>query len=157
MENFIYAAIFFIIFVTILYFIFKTTKIEKPKIIPKIWKDTKTNLTWQTQLDDKKYRFKEKNNFLTKINDSKYGGFNDWRVPTLEELKTITSKDYTTINGHDKYIKTPLVEYINIDIHSVWSIDAYETNSNIAWCVNFANGKDFGKNIETRLSFIAVR
>ena len=43
-----------------------------------------------------RYTWNEANEWCKSINKSKYAGYNDWRMPTVSELKSITAvlKDF---------------------------------------------------------------
>lgn len=65
-----------------------------------------------------------------------FAGQNDWRLPTIRELSTITEMDANnpTING-TIFPKTPASRF--------WSATAYAGNSDGAWIVNFGEGNHY--------------
>ena len=127
------------------------------------WKDTETNLMWEIKneenikhcyvwskediaesikngwdtylTDDVKDAF----SYAKKLNKINYCGFNDWRVPTIDELKTILTKEKSDIIGYDNeynyYIKRPLSKNTRV---FYWSSSSYVYN--IAWDVDFNDG-----------------
>jgi hypothetical protein len=67
----------------------------------KHYKDDKNSLFWELKTSKNKrfeYTIEEAYEYADWLNAQKHGGFDDWRVPTLEELKstaTIELFDYT--------------------------------------------------------------
>ena len=60
----------------------------------KYWIDDKTGLYWELKSYGNRrmeYTIEEAYEYAKELNDEKFGGFEDWRVPTLDELKTICS------------------------------------------------------------------
>jgi len=88
-------------------------------------KDEITGLTWQQSHDSKTLYWTEAQKMINKLNRKKYGGFDDWRLPTIKEL-------YSLWNGSSgwPYINT---DYFTIDYSSeeelshaiFWSSDKY--------------------------------
>ena len=62
--------------------------------------DTETSLTWQKkdsrQLTGRWMHLEKSQKLAKEQNDAKTGGFNDWRVPKLEDIKTIYDKNFNT-------------------------------------------------------------
>jgi hypothetical protein len=90
------------------------------------------------------------NDWDTLIDGSNNGslcGFNDWRVPTLKELMTITHKGTTSPSIDSHY-------FPNTKSHYYWSSLPYAYNSDSAWAVHFATGGDI---IDSRALYNALR
>jgi hypothetical protein len=89
------------------------------------WVDETTALMWEVKTKEnvghryavnKKYRknirhahfmtdnVKDAQLYVNKLNHQKYAGFYDWRIPTIDELKTILQKRKV----NERYIKAPL-------------------------------------------------
>ena len=76
--------------------------------------------------------------FIKALNDAKYGGFNDWRLPTIKELACIVNYNIPypgpTINtGY----------FHNTDASGYWSSTTYASYTYDAWCVALGLGHDF--------------
>lgn len=61
-------------------------------------KDTRTNLMWMARdfrIIERRQptSWDEANSWVEKINEEKYAGFNDWRLPTIEEFEAIYKED----------------------------------------------------------------
>ena len=97
------------------------------------WYDEDTNLLWEIKTSEnieRTYNPKEILEYAKKLNRENYGGYNDWRVPTLDELKTLlTDEKY---NGF--YIKKPLSK----NIYSYWHYSS-SNNDNKNYCIHFGN------------------
>ena len=68
----------------------KTTDIA---INNKVWQDPDTNLIWQVDIDGKRYTWDESFEHAKKLNRENYGGYSDWRVPSIDELETIIGEE----------------------------------------------------------------
>lgn len=66
------------------------------------------------------------------LNTSTYGGYTDWRLPTLDELESIV--DF----GQDSPAINTLFQ--NTSSGNYWSSNAYVVNTDNAWYVNFNYG-----------------
>ena len=51
--------------------------------------DRTTHLTWQQGGSENKMDFKETEQHVDKLNREEYGGYSDWRLPTLEEAMSL--------------------------------------------------------------------
>lgn len=89
------------------------------------WVDKNTNLMWQLGKTDEEYKWDFIDKVSDKLNNQKFGGFEDWRIPTIDELKTILSKE----------IRANLGDSINDG--SYWSSTTVSNNTRSAWIVNF--------------------
>ena len=92
--------------------------------------DTKTNLKYEKPAVQKKYTFDEGLRHVEDLNAASYGGINNWRLPTIDELRFIA--DYSK--------KSPAVfdifeSYVSSDFY--W---ASEQNGQRAWAIYFGYG-----------------
>ncbi len=70
--------------------------------------------------------------YIRKINAETYGGYSDWRLPTLEEAMSLMEpeqKNGLFIAGQFDFDK---------EQHLIWTSDKFTTSW--AWCVSFTNG-----------------
>jgi len=68
-----------------------TNKILENKSL--VWKDPDTILIWQVKIDKRDFTWDEAFEYAKELNRQNYGGYNDWRVPSIDELKTILTKE----------------------------------------------------------------
>ncbi len=71
------------------------------------WLDKSTKLMWEVkslQVRDQKLSFKEARIFIDKLNSEKYGGFNNWRLPSMEELQGLQHHSNNQRNCDGKLI-----------------------------------------------------
>lgn len=74
-------------------------------------KDTKNDLIWEIKTDDDSihdkdniYSWKQhKKEFLDKLNEAKFGGFSDWRLPEETELQALVEMDREAPRIDEKY------------------------------------------------------
>lgn len=115
--------------------------------------DKKTGLVWELKTDDdgvhdkdKDYRwggtgaettgtgfFDDWNVLLNATNKEKLCGFKDWRVPTIDELKTLVVPDNQPLTIDTTYFSQTLVS-------PYWSASAYTQYPEHAQTVHFGNG-----------------
>jgi hypothetical protein len=102
-----------------------------------IWQDPKTKLIWQ---NDGNYPKKDWEGAKKYCKNLTLDGIDSWRLPSINELKSILTKNS---KGHGDYIKKELVENMPL-ISSFWSSTSY--NLSDAWLVLFLHGDDFSRN-----------
>jgi serine/threonine-protein kinase len=113
-----------------------------------VWQDLDTGLIWQKKVDDKKYTWEEAFEYTKKLNSQKFGGYDDWRLPSVDELVTLFTKEKNTNSkGHSYHIKEELLKTIPEDYFWVWSNTEVENYTPAAWFVSFYDGHayDYGK------------
>jgi len=93
--------------------------------------DKKTNLMWQDNGDRKSLQkdYNSAKNYCKKLN---LNGYDDWYLPTHEQLLTITDKS--------KYNPSIKSEFKNITSSRYWSSSPYVSDAKYAWNVNFKFG-----------------
>ncbi len=132
-------------------------KKETDTISPKVWKDPKTQLMWQVKLDSDQYSYKDAFEYAKRLNTQKYGGYNDWRVPNIEELRTITGNSLYNNNSYTKrtYIKPIFLNSMNMYLQEFWSSSSSCENS--AFRARFAEGSAGDRMKEDSLFVRCVR
>ncbi|PIE69644.1 MAG: hypothetical protein CSA21_01210 [Deltaproteobacteria bacterium] len=73
--------------------------------------------------------------FIDALNSTNFGGHNDWRLPTIQELQTIA--DYARENPA---IDTDFFPDTRADFY--WSATTYASSTSVAWRVHFYYGGD---------------
>ena len=112
----------------------------------KVWQDPDTGLVWQVEIDDEEFSWEESFEYAKKLNSENYGGYDDWRVPTKEELLSIMTKEsFENENSWSgkTYIKEPLLKSMTMRWQVFWSATEYNNNSSQAWVVYFYYGDGY--------------
>jgi hypothetical protein len=78
--------------------------------------------------------------FIDKLNASAYGGFSNWRMPTVKELTTLVDRGRTSY----PYINT--VYFPTTQANWYWTSSSYGGGSSNAWYVLFNGGGMDGRN-----------
>jgi hypothetical protein len=101
--------------------------------IKEIVTDNITKLQWQ---DDATASTTTANwaTAITTCDNLDFGGFTDWRLPTIEELESIVNYG---ASAPAKYS-----EFLNFASNSYWSSTTYASNSSGAWSVDFDGSSD---------------
>jgi len=88
-----------------------------------IWVDPETSMMWQVDIDSEQYSWKDSFEYVKKLNREKYGGYSDWRVPSINELETPFFK--ATRNRHSMskatYIKKIFLNSMTMYLQEFWS------------------------------------
>jgi hypothetical protein len=116
-------------------------------------RDDVTGLIWEVKTDDggihdkdNEYAWEEdsdepnvQNDFIAVLNSERFGGSDDWRLPTIREFYTIV-QNIETDTDNDPKINTDY--FSNIMPSHYWSSNNYDSNRNCNSCVW---GLHFGK------------
>lgn len=120
-------------------------------------RDEITGLTWEVKTDhddihniDDTYTWQgAQDNFITRLNNDNFGGYADWRLPTIKELNAITSKGWynTAVNQHYfpniKYsTSAPRLVYWS----STTAVTSDSSDSGLAWFLDFQDGDIYFRN-----------
>ncbi len=113
------------------------TELDKPKLERwqrngEIVTDTKLGLMWQDNSRTKstKKNWKEAKKYCQ---DLSFGGYNDWKLPSYDEL--------TTIVDYDRCDPAIIPSFINVNItNPYWSSSEYVKNKNEVWYMRFSDG-----------------
>jgi len=93
--------------------------------------DRKTGLMWQKSGSNKYMLFKVVKNYIKSLNQNKFAGYNDWRLPTIEELASLLES--SKLND-DLYINPVF------DSKQIWCWSSTTRSSGSWWVVYFGGG-----------------
>ncbi len=88
--------------------------------------NTRTGLMWKQAIEGKYNWHDAMKKFSTNVS---FAGYNDWRMPTIDEL--ITLLDSTYQNNID------LTAFPNTEATTFWSKSPTTNNNELLWCINF--------------------
>lgn len=116
----------------------------------KIWFDEETGLMWQASIDSTEEHgrlpWHEIFEYRDKLNLNNFGGFNDWRIPTFDELQTLFIQEphSNILYSYDKetYIKKPLLRSMRMKHSRFWSGTTNEKNKDLAYGVHFGRKRE---------------
>lgn len=122
-------------------------------------RDNVTGLIWEVKTNDEtlndkynQYTWQEATAlFIEMLNSSEFGGYSDWRLPTIKELVSILDygRNHPTIDTN-YFPKTMLAPY--------WSSTVSSFRGDSAWHINFTYGNDYYTDYESRSYLVrAVR
>ena len=86
--------------------------------------DHSTNLMWQETGSEKPLKFNELDDYIVQINNHKFAGYSDWRVPTLEEVMSLAEGSIS--------------DFFNSKQKTCWTSDK-RTKSSV-WYIDFSIG-----------------
>ena len=72
--------------------------------------------------------------FIKQLNSSAFGGFSDWRLPTVKELTALVDRGRTSY----PYIHTGYFPFTQS--YYYWSSSSYAASPGSTWNVNFVSG-----------------
>ncbi len=111
--------------------------VKEPVKRKKVVFDTKTNLMWvrNGNLAGKKMTWREAIEYCERLN---YAGYSDWRLPTIDELKTLIKKDEIPAINNKAFDCLEDLYY--------WSATTYVSNTVSAWNMNSYYGNASSSN-----------
>lgn len=93
--------------------------------------DHKTGLTWQRGGSNSWMVYSDARQYIVETNASYFGGYSDWRLPTLEEAMSLVEPEPSKSKMHISALFAPEQRYI-------WTAD--KQCEEIVWFVAFPNG-----------------
>lgn len=82
--------------------------------------DFKRNLMWKRFVSDNKKKYNDVKDYINWINSKKYAGFDDWRLPTLEEAMSLLIKPS---KKESNYFNNTIFDLAN---KKIWTSDTYK-------------------------------
>ena len=112
--------------------------------------DKSSGLTWEVKRSDSSIHNKDKlygwdeamESFIAVLNKEKFGGFSDWRMPTLDEYSTIREKKNTPHTNTDFFPNTAPSKY--------WSYYICGDGSFLTKKIKFGKERSKGKGTRVR-------
>lgn len=112
--------------------------------------DYATNLMWQHSSPPTPMTWNDAHTYIQQLNAMRYGGYADWRLPTLEELASLLEP-----------MKSPKNLYLDPGFGTTqlwcWSADPVASSQEDVWYVSFSSGGIQPHQIEASAFVLAVR
>jgi hypothetical protein len=106
--------------------------------------DEVTGLTWQQSHDNGAYYWAESQNVINSLNEQNYGGYNDWRLPTIEELYSLWNESTGWPSIDESFFTINYSSEEELSHAIFWSSDKYTGllagTTEMAFGVNFGTG-----------------
>jgi hypothetical protein len=118
-------------------------KQKQKQILKFTWKDPSTGLVWQNDGANPKLNWQKAKEYCRNLS---LVGLDDWRLPNIDELRTILTK-----NKSNKYTKKPLTKTTKERYY--WSSSTYAKYSYVAWVVFFYLGVD-GSDLKSNGNYV---
>ena len=100
-------------------------------------RDDDTWLTWEVKTDngsihdkDNKYTWADAQEFIAALNDDKFGGFSDWRLPDRKDLQSLADDTASNPAIDIAYFPNTMPSYY-------WSSTTGAHGTDLAWCIGF--------------------
>lgn len=97
--------------------------------------DTSTNLMWEANLSDKKYKWNDINQREDDVNAAGLCGHSDWRAPTIEELRSLVKEGVGSPTIDARY-------FPKVTGSSFWTSSTHAYFADVAWMIDFYDGRE---------------
>lgn len=116
----------------------------------KIVEDKRTGLTWIRDADLGRLDWIAASDLVIKLNKKEYAGFNDWRLPSKDDLDTLIiyarRANYTGgVDASSPYQLFNQLGFNNAQNYWYWTSSPYEDNATYAWVISMYNGNSRGE------------
>jgi len=112
--------------------------------------DAKTELTWQKSGSSEPMLYEETKKYIAQLNASRFAGYSDWRLPTLEEAMSLMEA-FKQPGG-----KVFMDTVFDAKQHRLLTSDTHTASA--AWAVTFTNGSCYNYDVVFHDAFVrAVR
>ena len=120
--------------------------------------DSITGLTWEIKTTDGTIQDQSRRmswydlttRYSDILNTNQFGGYSDWRIPTIRELHSIVNLNQTQPALHQSYFPHTISD-------NYWSSSSQSDDIGQAWCIHFSNGNDNNQSKATAHYIRAVR
>lgn len=109
--------------------------------------DHATGLMWQKSCSSENLTFEEASDYVTLLNTRSYGGYDNWRMPTLEEVMSLMEPDYNQGRYIDPVFDPKVVLVWTADTCPGWG----------AWLVHFTMANCEYEDTNYKTNVLAVR
>ena len=110
--------------------------------------DSASGLMWQQSGSDNPMKYEAAKKWIDKLNQKGYAGFNDWRLPTIEETMSLMEPE-----SMELYIN-PIFDK---EQSWIWTADQVKGESRAAWVVDFEEADGSWRNVNHDSYVRAVR
>lgn len=124
--------------------------------------DKRTDLTWTRAADLGKLDWTGASDLVKRLNKKEYAGFNDWRLPSKDELDTLVTyaKRANYTGGADAFSPYQLFNqqgFNDVQNYWYWTSSPYKDNTTYVWVISMYNGNARGENKDSSSNVWPVR
>ena len=113
-------------------------------------KDEITGLTWQKSYDSGTYYWASIQTVVDNLNKQNYGGYSDWRVPTIKELYSLWDASVGWPYINTKYFDIKYTDEQDLSHAIFWSSDKY---TGVLGNISGGNGEAAGDELAFGVNF----